>query len=718
MLNDLQAPIEQEEETEERRLEDEMPMNVGVDIDKDRTNIFHDLLNEARNELYPGYSEFSSLNLLVKLMNVKVLNGWSNKSFDMLLELLRALFPMCSTTVPSLFYEAKRKLRDMGLGYETIHACKYDCVLYWKEFTDLQHCPTCGEDRDKCVETDDVLRYLADAEGWKHFDSEYPDFASDPRNVHLGLIEFNPFGQMSLIHWACRLVQSANLSDDFFSLAMGPAFDIRCYNGCIVSGLRFHTSELDSRRTTQNSRVMVIGESVASGNDDNNFYGVLNKVLHEPVMFATQAHQVFYIDDPKNGINWKVMHIVQNKRIWDVQEVDDGKNDHINVLEIVVSHRVDDHIKDDTLCRTDVYLTIVERPVVRHVTDNFIDDVDEHLSHTSIMSYQRNNFLETDAMFLEFEDYLDNRMGGSSSVSDNVARSSSQPLTTPTPRRRTQSRLLKLERHVAINGRTPMTITLGTKKPISLHVIRFTQAIGVCVRKTFSVRCLKWANVGREYIEVVKGDFQQFFVLDFNDQNQMLELQSQPTLEGSQPLSGDMRYAIGCWVDDQQGPPYDPYLCATFGCKRRNITSGIGCKRHVGDSSSDTCPTLAKETLGHVIPDAMACVSIRDIMRGIPDALLVMRWEFFSRRVSQRSKRRRNIVFQRFFASFDIVVHRKSPVSCSDVTFLKLEYWKKACIFKRTLIFEGGHLQESGSLLTLRRILSRSSGTKLMGSIT
>ncbi|KAA0045179.1 NBS-LRR type resistance protein [Cucumis melo var. makuwa] len=46
---------------------------------------------------------------------------------------------------------------------------------------------------------------------------------------------------------------------------MRPSFNIRCYNGCIVSGLGFHTSERDFRRTTQNSEVMVIGESNASG---------------------------------------------------------------------------------------------------------------------------------------------------------------------------------------------------------------------------------------------------------------------------------------------------------------------------------------------------------------------------------------------------------------------------------------------------------------------
>ncbi|TYK01282.1 transposon protein, putative, CACTA, En/Spm sub-class [Cucumis melo var. makuwa] len=110
---------------------------------------------------------------------------------------------MCSTTIPSSFYEAKRKLCDLGLGYETNHACKYECLLYWKKFGDLQHCPTYVEFdyKDKRVEIDDVLRHLADAEGWKHFDCEFPDFASDSRNVHLELAldRFNPFGHMSTL---------------------------------------------------------------------------------------------------------------------------------------------------------------------------------------------------------------------------------------------------------------------------------------------------------------------------------------------------------------------------------------------------------------------------------------------------------------------------------------------------------------------------------------
>ncbi|KAA0046856.1 CACTA en-spm transposon protein [Cucumis melo var. makuwa] len=151
--------------------------------------------------------------------------------------------------------------------------------------------------------------------------------------------------------------------------------------------------------------------------------------------------------------------------------------------------------------------------------------------------------------------------------------SSSQQHATPTPRSRAQSRLLELERHVAINGCIPMTIASRAEKLISPHA----------------------TDVGREYIEVVKDDLQRLFVLDFNDQamnrkysdleearanppkalyelaerkgepvnrvelfqethvqvgtfvsqaaedalNQILELQSQPIPESSQPLSED-----------------------------------------------------------------------------------------------------------------------------------------------------------------------------------
>ena len=59
----------------------------------------------------------------------------------------------------------------------------------------------------------------------------------------------------------------------------------------------------------------------------------------------------------------------------------DGVEDQqLNVPKLVVGHRVDDHVENDTLCRVDVDLTVVETPIVRHVVNNFINDDDEQLS--------------------------------------------------------------------------------------------------------------------------------------------------------------------------------------------------------------------------------------------------------------------------------------------------------------------------------------------------
>ncbi|KAA0040860.1 CACTA en-spm transposon protein [Cucumis melo var. makuwa] len=96
------------------------------------------------------------------------------------------------------------------------------------------------------------------------------------------------------------------------------------------------------------------------------------------------------------------------------------------------------------------------------------NDSDEPCTHIFI-------FDETDAMLLEFVDDLDNFAGGSSSVRDNS----------------------KLEHYVAANGQIPTMITPGAEKPIFPHVVRFSQAIGVCVRKTFSIRYLKYVDIGR-----------------------------------------------------------------------------------------------------------------------------------------------------------------------------------------------------------------------------
>ena len=44
-------------------------------------------------------------------------------------------------------YEAKKFLRDMGLGYEKISACHNNCMLFWNGNKDLDSCNICGESK-------------------------------------------------------------------------------------------------------------------------------------------------------------------------------------------------------------------------------------------------------------------------------------------------------------------------------------------------------------------------------------------------------------------------------------------------------------------------------------------------------------------------------------------------------------------------------------------
>lgn len=165
--------------------------------------------------MYPGCKKYSTLDFLVKLFHLKIINRWSNKSFDMVLKLIKDALPD-GETLPKSHYEAKTLLQGLGLGYVYIHACINDCMLFWKEDKDLESCSVCGEPRykinqgkckkipqkvlrhfplkprlqrlfmsrmiaeemrwhkDKRVREDDVLRHPADSKIWEDLDKEHP----------------------------------------------------------------------------------------------------------------------------------------------------------------------------------------------------------------------------------------------------------------------------------------------------------------------------------------------------------------------------------------------------------------------------------------------------------------------------------------------------------------------------------------------------------------
>lgn len=159
---------------------------------------------------------------------------------------------------------------------------------------------------------------------------------------------------------------AANDSKHLYDLACGPDRHVRSYRGCIVNGVRYHTKECAETRTTQNSGVSVSGEDETSITE---YYGELKNILElrypgqnlvylfecdwwdtgsatgvrmdqgftivntsrkwcesDPFILACQASQVFYLDDPKLGGNWKVVQKWINRDIYDIPTVQKGDN--------------------------------------------------------------------------------------------------------------------------------------------------------------------------------------------------------------------------------------------------------------------------------------------------------------------------------------------------------------------------------------------------------
>lgn len=202
---------------------------------------FYKLLADAEQPLWEGCKTHSTLSVISMLMNIKSEHNMSQSCFDRVISCLKSMLP--PNTLPGNFYEAKKMMKALGLEYIKIDACPNDCMLYWKDDAGLNSCKVCGHKRYKERGISKrkkknipfkILRYLpitprlqrlfmskqtskhmtwhkracreegelihpSDGEAWKNFDSCYPEFANEARNVRLGLCTdgFNPFGNRS-----------------------------------------------------------------------------------------------------------------------------------------------------------------------------------------------------------------------------------------------------------------------------------------------------------------------------------------------------------------------------------------------------------------------------------------------------------------------------------------------------------------------------------------
>ncbi|KAL1194835.1 hypothetical protein V5N11_011150 [Cardamine amara subsp. amara] len=194
------------------------------------------MLDTAKQPLYKGCKEgHSPLSSATRLMTIKTDHNLSEECVDAITEWAKDLLPE-DNLLPASYYEVQKLVAGIGLPYKVIDVCIDNCMLYWREDENRNRCRFCRKlryqetsgrvpipykrmwylpitDRLKRLYTsqrtaeamrwhgehrqDGDITHPSDAEAWKHFQSLYPDFAYERRNVYLGLCTdgFNPFGK-------------------------------------------------------------------------------------------------------------------------------------------------------------------------------------------------------------------------------------------------------------------------------------------------------------------------------------------------------------------------------------------------------------------------------------------------------------------------------------------------------------------------------------------
>nr|CAH66359.1 H0607F01.4 [Oryza sativa] len=119
---------------------------------------FSRLVSDSETLLYAGCkAKHTKLSATLNLMKLKASSGWTDKSFIDLLGILKTML-LVENTLPKTTYEVKQILCPLGLEVRRINACPNDCILYHKQYADLDACPICKASRYKRRESADEAK--------------------------------------------------------------------------------------------------------------------------------------------------------------------------------------------------------------------------------------------------------------------------------------------------------------------------------------------------------------------------------------------------------------------------------------------------------------------------------------------------------------------------------------------------------------------------------
>ncbi|XP_021722467.1 uncharacterized protein LOC110689956 [Chenopodium quinoa] len=186
---------------------------------------FLHFLKASERPLYEG-SSFSVLEMTARITSLKYEYNLPHRCVNGFVSLLSEAIPD-NNHMADTFYEVKKIVKGLELPHERIHVFPKGCMLFWKDDAQLSTCRACGSDRykqnskgslvllnvlfyfpitprlqrlfttkniseemtwhSKNPRVQGTMAHPSDSEAWKHLDSCFPEFTSEPRNVRLGL---------------------------------------------------------------------------------------------------------------------------------------------------------------------------------------------------------------------------------------------------------------------------------------------------------------------------------------------------------------------------------------------------------------------------------------------------------------------------------------------------------------------------------------------------
>ena len=297
MLEDLVDDAYGVYEAEENEVTDDVEDSSAredntIKLDDD----YQSLKFKATQPLYSGCEkDQTTLHAMVGLHSLKTQYGLSGNSVTGILKWVKGLLPKVNT-LPNSYPVMKNSLKGLGMKYKSIHACVYDCILYRKEYENLDRCPVCDEPRyvqstskegtsskvpqkvlkyfpvgprlkrfftvpwiaeamtwhARAEVGGNIMRHPIDSTAWRRMNYEYPDFAREQRNIRLAISTdgFNPFGNLStnqsvwpVILAPLNLPPSQCMRPEFLMMALlihglkAPSEDIDIYLAPLVEEL-------------------------------------------------------------------------------------------------------------------------------------------------------------------------------------------------------------------------------------------------------------------------------------------------------------------------------------------------------------------------------------------------------------------------------------------------------------------------------------------------